>query len=54
MTVLETLEAEIATAKADVAAKEAALEMLKTEAGAWLGTEIIIVKSWFEAIKAHL
>lgn len=54
MTVQETLEAELVTAKTDIAAKEAALEKLKAEAGDWLSQEMTKVKSFFEAIKAHL
>jgi hypothetical protein len=54
MTVQETLEADIATAKADLAAKEASLEKLKTEGSDLLTREWGVVKGWFEAVKAHL
>ena len=54
MTVLETLESEIATAKTDLAAKEASLEKLKAEGSDFLSREWEVVKGWFEAVKAHL
>lgn len=54
MTVQETLEAEIATAKTDIEAKQAQLDKLKAEAGDFLSREFAVVKGWFEAVKAHL
>lgn len=53
-TLLETMEADLAEAKAAVAAKEAALETLKAEAGSWLSQEVAKIRAWFEAVKRHL
>lgn len=54
MTVIETLESDVAKAEADLAAKKASLEKLKAEAGDFLSREWEVVKGWFDAVKDHL
>jgi len=54
MSILDTLESELAALKADVAVRETELEKLKAEAGSLIGYELETVKGWFEALKSHL